>query len=607
MNHVKKSTVLSSLLLGLALAACVSKEPTSSTTSASGQVPTSSAITAGLTNKDLAKGKLTYNDKDGASHHLTRSAIYKASGAPHVDSYPEDGKKQKLLVAPISFQANADDPYDSLITADDALLQKINKTFTADDEELAKLSGSAITSVKSFYEQSSFGRGAFDVVVLPCWVEYNGTATSFQANAGGQAGVSMSAYVRDWYRAEYKKENHGSLGADWQYTWSDFDSDKDGFIDLLWQVYAYPYANNDNGLSHDFWWAYVTYTANQPNPSDPNIMTLAWASTKFMTENFNGYDPHTFIHETGHTLGVNDYYDYNNTWRPMGVVDYMDGNLGDHNAYTKFMYGWVDPLVLREEDLKDGREAVITLRAQTLSGDCLVLASPNYNGTAFDEYLMVELIGPYGMAKRDYSNGYTSYTGFKKPGIRILHVDARMYNNNHDEVVSDPDLLGQNGGDNRVSNTYQGRSKTGKSDADFWPKDEGKAPSTYLTNHPNAKVGQPSTYPSGKKSYFTESSLMQSSVNTSENWTADSNYNAKDSDLFIKNARFTLKDNSTWARNFMPSGSNLWNKAKTTLGWKGNQQVYEINEDYTCNYSLRVLDIKEDAQYGAIATIRVTL
>ena len=45
----------------------------------------------------------------------------------------------KLRAATPEFQTNADDPYDSLITADDALLQKINKTFTADDEELAKL------------------------------------------------------------------------------------------------------------------------------------------------------------------------------------------------------------------------------------------------------------------------------------------------------------------------------------------------------------------------------------------------------------------------------------------------------------------------------------
>jgi len=604
MKTSKKSAVLASLLFGLTLAAC-NNPSTPSSTDSQKSVSSSTSVPT-ITNNDLTKGKITYNDATGAEHHLTRSGIYKASGAPHVDSYPEDGKRQKLLVAPISFQANPDDPNASLITADDALLQKINKTFTASDEELQELSGSAITSVQSFYEKSSFGRGAFDVVVLPCWIEYNGTAKAFQNSATSGAGVSMSAYVRDWYNTEYAKTNHGSLGADWQYSWSDFDSDKDGYIDLIWQVYAYPYTSGDTS----FWWAYVTYTGNQPNATNPQIMTLAWASTKFMTENFNGYDPHTFIHETGHTYGVNDYYDYNNTWRPMGTVDYMDGNLGDHNAYTKFMYGWVEPWVLREEDLEGDKEAVITLRAQTLSGDCLVLASPNYNGTAFDEYLMVELVGPYGLAKRDYMGGYTNYTGFRNPGIRITHVDARMYNSDHDAVVTDPNLLGQNGGDNRVSNTYMGRSKSGKSDTDFWPKDEGSAPASYLTKHPNAKVGTPSSYASGKYAYYTESSLMQSSI-SDENWTSSANYNAKDTDLFTKNARFSLKTSSgassAWAKTFMPSGSNLWNKAKTTLGWKGNQQIYEINENYTCNYSLRVTDLKLDDTYGAIATLRISL
>ncbi len=614
---MKKHSLLTlSFLMIISLASCGEDKPV--TSSEAGGDTTSSSQAGGnssssqnenvITESNLAKGQTTYTDTKGNQLNLTRSGIYKASGAPHVNSHPDNGVKQKLLVAPISFQADSSDK--NWIDPTDALLTKINKTFTASDEELKQLSGSAITSVQSFYEQSSFGKGAFDVVVLPTWIEYNGTAAQFQSRANGGAGVSMSSYVRDWYIAEYNKTDHGKLGADWQYSWKDFDTDYDGYLDLIWQVYAYNYNNSDTS----FWWAYVTYTSNQPNYTDPTIMTLAWASTQFM-DSYNGYDPHTFIHETGHTLGINDFYDYTNTWKPIGSVDYMDQNLGDHSAYTKFCYGWINPYVLREEDLEGGKTAEITLRAGTTSGDALVLASPNYNGTAYDEYLMVELMGPYGLATRDYNSGYSNTTGYKEAGIRITHVDARMWQNSHDETVSDPNSLGVDGGDNRTCNTYGGRMGV-KYDSDFWPAEKsGSVPTNIKKNHPDAKIGGIGKLNGANNStinaYFTEISLMESTIGAT-NWTNSSHFNASsDTTLFKEGQRFNLVNSkgaaSAWAKNFMPSGSNLWNKAKTTLGWSGNDMYYEIDEDIACNFNLRVTEIDEDSTYGAVAKLTITL
>ncbi|MCQ2799137.1 MAG: hypothetical protein MJ228_00020 [Bacilli bacterium] len=577
-----KLTVIGLAFAGLLLAACDAK-PTPSTSTSAGTSDSasasSSAVEPDLRNADLARGKLTYTDENGQEKNLTRSRIYAASGAPHVDSRPATGVKQKLLVAPIKFQKDPTDAKDT-IEANDELLAKINLSFVGDDEALKTVAGAEIYSVKSFYEKSSFGKGAFDVVVLPCWIEYNGTAKAFQTSASNQGGgVAMSNYVKSWYATEYAKAGHGALGADWQYKWSDFDSDKDGYLDLIWQVYAYPYTEHDTS----FWWAYVTYTGNQKNVADPNIMTLAWASTNFMSK-FNGYDTHTFIHETGHTLGVNDYYDYNNAWKPMGGVDFMDHNLGDHGAYTKFMYGWVEPYVLREEDLADDKVAEITLRAQTTSGDCLVLASPDYNGTAYDEYFMVELVGPYGICERDYKSGYESTKGFTKPGLRITHVDGRMYQRDHDTYIKDPNELGRNGGDFRVSNSYGGRNNM-RDDQDWWPNEDGSV-----------------------KKWFCEQHLMESNLDAQNNCLTSPQYSATNGTLFVKNQRFTLTNNSGWAKTFMPSGTNLWNKAKTITGWNGtSKQKFTIDENCTCNFYLKVKDIVTDPTYGAIATITVNL
>lgn len=576
----KKLLVVGAATLSICLTACDKPPVETSSSSEEASSLASEEITYDLKNDDLPRGVTTYTAADGTTHNLNRASIYKAAGDPHVNSHPDDGKKQKLLVNPICFQKDEGDSRDTIV-ADDALLTRINKAFTGSDEELKQLSHADIYSVKSFYERSSYGKGAFDVVVLPCWVEYNGTASQFKTNAAAYGGgVHASNYLKTWYNTEYNKANHGLLGADWQYTWKDFDSDNDGYIDLVWNVYAYPYTET----STEFWWAYVTYdTSSSPNLVSPNIKTLAFASTNFISK-FDGYDTHTLIHETGHTYGVLDYYDYNNVWKPMGGVDLMDQNIGDHNAFSKFHYGWVNPWVIKEDMLTGGKVAEITLRATTLTGDCLVLASPNYNMTAFDEFMMVELMGPYGLAERDYKNGYENTKGFTIPGIRITHVDNRMWRGNHDQWISDPDDLGRNGGDVRNTNSHAGRGGA-RNDLDFWPNEDGSA-----------------------KQYFCQLSLMDSSnVDSSMNWTNTANFTANNGSLFTKGQRFNLNSKTAWAKTFMPSGTNLWNKAKTTTGWQGDKMKFTIDETCTFNYYLKVKDIVKDDEYGAIAKLEIRL
>lgn len=536
-----------------------------------------------ITNDDLAKGVTTYKDKSGAEKQLNRNTLYTNAGTPHVESHPTNGKKQKLLVAPIKFTKDRADNKDT-INADDALYENIRLAFNGTKEEMA---GKGFTSVSEFYEESSYGKGAFDAVLLPSWVDLGMTAKEFREKSGGNGGVYASNLVRDWYIKEYDKTNHGSLGADAEPI-TYFDSDNDGFIDLMWNVYAYPYDNNTSS-DNMFWWAYVTYTGNKPNKAAPTVQTLGWASTNFMK---SSCDPHTFIHETGHTLGLDDYYDYNKTWKPMASVDYMDQNLGDHNSFSKFQYGWVNPWVLKEEDLIGGKTAEITLGDAVTTGDCLVLASPNYNMTAFDEYFMVELVGPYGLAKNDYLNGYEGTTGFTAPGVRVLHVDARAQGSagpSADRLTRDfltADDVGQNAKDLRIGNSYLGRQGL-TIDGDFYPIKNG-----------NSVI----------KRSFSEVSMMMSSGWTSGNsWMNSTSYNAKNDALFTTNHTFTLTgENNALAKEFMPSQSNLWNKSKVVKSGNGENQKYTIDESITCNFKMRVGKI-ETTDTGAKVTLKITL
>lgn len=544
-----------------------------------GREPSSSENPNVITNEDLSKGVTTYTDKNGETQQLNRNTLYKNAGNPHVESHPTNGKKQKLLVAPIKFLKDADDPKDTINATDD-LYNNIRLAFNGTKEEMGNR---GFTSVSEFYEESSFGKGSFDAILLPTWVELQMTPKEFQSKSNGEGGVYASNLVRQWYIDEYAKANHGQLGAEAEPI-TYFDSDGDGYIDLMWNVYAYPY-DSETTSTNMFWWAYVTYTKNQANKNAPTVKTLGWASTNFMN---SSCDPHTFIHETGHTLGLDDYYDYKKTWAPMAGVDYMDHNLGDHNSFSKFQLGWVNPWVLKEEDLIGGKTAEITLRTATTSGDCLVLASPNYNMTAFDEYFMVELVGPYGLAKNDYINGYDGTTGFTVPGVRVLHVDARAQQATATRLTKDflnADELGQNAQELRIGNSYLGRNGLSY-DGDFYPIGTGKN----IT-----------------KRSLSEVSIMMSSGWTSGNsWMNSTSYNASNASLFTTNHTFTLTGESALAKEFMPSQSNLWNKSKIVTKGNGENQQYTIDNNVTCNFSMRVGKITT-TEDGASVTLKITL
>lgn len=564
---MKKSILkIFTLTLLISLTSC---NPGSSSSSSSSVSSSSALPTGDIQNDDLSKGQITYTDEKGQTQPLTRNTIYTNSNAPHLNPVSTGG--QHVFVAPFAFK---EDPSDSKwIEPTEELHKRIELVFSGTQEELAAVGGQI--SLADFYQKSSYGKAKFEASVMP-WITYNGTAKDFEKAASGQAGVFAAEYVRKWYISEYAKADHGALGKD-AHPFSYFDADNDGFMDLVWTVYAYPYTQGNTS----FWWAYVTSTTNQANFNSPNVKTLAWASTVFMTEHSNGYDSHTFIHETGHTFGLSDYYDYNNKWKPMGGVDYMDQNIGDHNAYSKFQLGWVEPMVLKPEDLEGGKSAVITLNAFTNTGDALILAPSTYNNTAFDEYLIIELDGPTGIAKQDYINGYNNTKGFQKPGIRVLHVDARVHSGDDKTYLKTADEIGQKGKDLLYENTYGGRSISFKDRGRYFPTETGDV-----------------------QQYFTEVNIIENAGFDEKNsWKTSSGYTVSDSALFHKNDTFSFKKGN-W-KTLMPSNSNLWDKS-VSIG-KTYKDLTITEENNTCDYKMQVLTIDEDPTYGYTAKVMITL
>lgn len=118
-------------------------------------------------------------------------------------------------------------------------------------------------------------------------------------------------------------------------------------------------------------------------------------------------------------MGLEDYYDYdtndaNNNSGGLGGADMMDSNTGDHGPFSKILLGWITPLVIEEP-------MTVDLSSYEDTGEVLLLTS-HWNGTIFDEYLLIIFYTPTGLYEAD------TYNYFSSSGVLIYHVSAAIDN-----------------------------------------------------------------------------------------------------------------------------------------------------------------------------------
>ena len=112
-------------------------------------------------------------------------------------------------------------------------------------------------------------------------------------------------------------------------------------------------------------------------------------------------DAHTFIHEMGHVLGLQDYYDYDGIGTAVGGFTMQDNNVGGHDPYSVIAYGWAQPYI-------PTNTVTLTINDFQSSHDVVLLANHTVN-SPFDEYLLVELYTPTGLNKFDTDYRYKYY------------------------------------------------------------------------------------------------------------------------------------------------------------------------------------------------------
>lgn len=382
----------------------------------------------------------------------------------NAESSPTTGTGNKILIIPVEFT-------DKKFTSGQIEVIKKATSGTSDDTNYWE-------SLGSFYEKSSYGKLSFDFVYAdPINVgmtaqayyekysnyEEDGVVDSerkaISVNIGPATALSLGVEA---YRTKYGNDAVKQL-----------DQDQDGYIDSTIMLYAEKTQPSYHPNNTEFYWDFRYYAYNikintgsdasthpftvskvKRDVESPVGMAYVWMSYYTLTKYVNAgqIDAHTLIHEYGHMLGAQDYYnsstDKNHKEYPSGGKHMMSSGILDHDAFCKLQYGWVSPYYPNDE-------MTLTIGSFESTGDVILLADKDgWNGTPFDEYVLLELFTPTGLNELDSKNVYSKYasslkdgSGYSKPGIRMWHVDNRIcetdiYNNGYVnlEYANDEDI-----------------------------------------------------------------------------------------------------------------------------------------------------------------------
>ncbi len=328
--------------------------------------------------------------------------------------------ERKLLVVPIYFSDSDKSTQD-------------RKTILIQNAFFGEESHTNYESVASYFNKSSYGQLKLTGEVAP-W--YNaGISSSEWKNLSTSYMTASNILVAK--AIDYLKENT-------LINLSDYDLDNDGYIDGIYAIYDHPLEKN-NGSS--IFWAY-SYNVKENewgyNTTKPYANQYSWSSIECIDQGntaskMNISTTNYLLHETGHIFGLDDYYntlylpdetgvanDYH--YQPTGCFDMMDYNVGDENPFSKYLLNWISPKVL-----KDNVNTTVELSSFTKTGECILVPTSKYNGTPYDEYLLIEYFTPDGLNDIDASFTYYDKNGergvfnyINHHGLRIYHINASL-------------------------------------------------------------------------------------------------------------------------------------------------------------------------------------
>lgn len=342
----------------------------------------------------------------------------------------------------------------------DKVKSDIEKVFFGDKDD----SSLGFKSVKQYYNEASYGKFNLSGTVTD-WFDATTLVSDVKDITSGTEGTIVNKILRgavDW------------AGSSQGINLKDFDNNEDGNIDGVYLVYDHLDWTTENYIQHEsnpqfdsstlnqaFWnFTYWDFYSESKNDK-PSTSGFSWSSfdmmyTSYCERNKNDtpdlsdlskikLDSHTFIHEFGHLLGLEDYYSSSDSsYHPAGESTMMDQNIGDLDSYSKMLLGWVTPYVVY------GTSEITITNVSKNSGNSVIVIPSNYAEISqsvedaikgnridkfrytfnpFSEYLMIDLYTPDGNNEQDTYGPYVFDRSAmaNKVGVRIYHIDSRIF------------------------------------------------------------------------------------------------------------------------------------------------------------------------------------
>lgn len=249
--------------------------------------------------------------------------------------------------------------------------------------------------------------------------------------------------VKDWYRMKHSQnyyesetdiikeaiEYHIDNGLDLD----DYDANDDGIVDSLYVIWAGDMISSNPIYTSAFRSTWLSSPSSWSKKITGYIFTpgtTVYSSVPPATFNFN-----SLIHETGHLLGLNDYYSYDTTDRTeedyssisytggaleggCGGLDMMDADIGEHNPYSKYLLGWLNPEVIELSDISSLENRAEELRASSLYADSIFVKLKE-SDSLFTELFTIDCIDDEGNNKELTRLNDETY-------IRVMHVEGSL-------------------------------------------------------------------------------------------------------------------------------------------------------------------------------------
>lgn len=357
---------------------------------------------------------------------------------------PQQGQAN-VLVVPVQFK-DADSSHsqmkDSLVTHsdsfDDDMLVNIEDSFFGED------GFNDMNSVQEFYKKSSYEKLDINGVVAPIY-EIQSTYYDFAQKA---ATIGAEKVITDVMEDVYKLYFTGDTAT---YDPHDFDSDRDNLIDNIILIYSEPYRTEKvysySTTSSKVLWTSLfgnnTYFNNSFKDRNIPVGSFTWESyydsyvydTKEQYGIRAAHDNHIYINQIGKALGLEDYYDSSSKRSPLSGLDMMDGALFDHNPFSKYLMGWINPTVVNSTQ-------EVKLNSFQEDGSSILLRADS-NDNPYGEYLLISYYTTDGLNDLDanvnrnnvLSGNYplellrstsTYSNNFNEAGIEVFKIDARL-------------------------------------------------------------------------------------------------------------------------------------------------------------------------------------